>query len=112
MNVKKIVVLFFILTFVGCRTRPAVTDINRPIIEHSIEIERSQNIQRELITTIDRASERLDAIGKSAELLSGNIGEIIDLFVEYDRTVREFIEELQSVIDRNRIGETENKYTE
>ena len=92
----------------GCKSNGNGTDIGQPIIEHTIEVERSQAIQRELVATIDRGAERLDNIRKSAELLSGNIGEIIALFAEYDRAVWQLISELKSVADGtgNRAGKS------
>jgi len=117
---NKITCIFFVFfisiagftLFAGCKSTGAGADINRIIIEHSIEVERSQAIQRELIATIDRGTERLNAIGRQAELLSGNIGEIIELFTEYDRIVRQLIAELKSITAGFNSGEGKSQSKE
>ncbi|MDR2942464.1 MAG: hypothetical protein LBV17_07735 [Treponema sp.] len=79
----------------GCRT--VGSEVNKPLIEHSVAVERSQNAQRELIAIIDRAERRLDVIEKTAGSLSGNIDRLAELFAEYDKIVRELIEGVKQI---------------
>lgn len=90
-----VIILCICAGLYSCRSTGS--EINQSLIEHSIAVERSQNAQRELIGIIDRAEARLDAVERTAELLSGNLERIGELFAEYDSIVRELIAGLKSV---------------
>lgn len=101
-----------IISAISCGTTKPGTDLNKPLIDHSVEIERSENEKRELINTIDRNVARLDTIARAAGSLSGDIGEIADLFGQYDRAVWEFIGELKSIASGSGGGESQEQSKE